>query len=95
MKLIEIARKKFRLGSRTERTVALLLDSVLVFWSYVISFILFGLITRNEWIAGPLSTAFGSLVFLLMDGFKNGQGFGKKIVIAQSYQVERWQTVYL
>ncbi len=81
MKLIEIARKKFRLGSRTERTVALLLDTVLAFWSYVISFFLFGLITGgNEWIAGPLSLAFGSLGFLLMDGFKNGQGFGKKLL---------------
>ena len=83
MKLLEIAGKKFRLASRFARMFAFFLDSIIIFWlSAILSifsrFFFFDLIPTV--FAPFLLWCFG---MLFLDGFKNGQGIGKRLLSMQ------------
>lgn len=83
MKLLEIAGKKFRLASRFARMFAFFLDSIIIFWLSSLLAIFSRFFFFRDF--------FGSLPFLLfwccgmlfLDGFKNGQGIGKRILSMQ------------
>ena len=128
MKFVEIAGKKFRLGSRCARLFAFFIDGMLLASILMVLFLLLaavsfgpiqiGLLSALLWILGPktklprsvLVAAQLLLVFVfgpwtwgnnipdtlasggialwtaglfLMDGFKNGQGLGKKLLSLQ------------
>ena len=125
MKFIEIAGKKFRLGSRFARLFAFFIDGTLLASILLVLFLLLetlsfpfhiGLLSALLWIFGPktklpisvlvvtqvlLALLLGPLGnnnpdtlasggialwtagLFLMDGFKNGQGFGKKLLSLQ------------
>lgn len=82
MKLLEIAGKKYRLASRFARMFAFFLDSTIIFWLFAIIISLF----TNFF--GIIPTVFASFPFwfcgmLFLDGFKNGQGIGKRLLSMQ------------
>lgn len=83
MKLLEIAGKKFRLASRFARMFAFFLDSIIVFWlSAIISLFtnFFHIIQVSPGFALPMFWCFG---MLFLDGLKNGQGIGKRLLSMQ------------
>ncbi len=87
MKLLEIAGKKFRLASRFARMFAFFLDSIIVFWLSAILSIFtnfFGIIPT---FFAPFSILAPFLFWvwgmLFLDGFKNGQGIGKRLLSMQ------------
>ena len=83
MKLLEIAGKKFRLASRFARMFAFFLDSIIVFWlSAIISLFtnFFHIIQVPPGIALPMFWCCG---MLFLDGLKNGQGIGKRLLSMQ------------
>ncbi len=87
MKLLEIAGKKFRLASRLARMFAFFIDSTITFWlAVVIS--MFIDIFPIFLIEGMIPTVFVSFLFwgcgmLFLDGFRNGQGIGKRLLSMQ------------
>ena len=87
MNLIEIAGKKLKLGSRMARMFALFLDGMITFWASVIVAAIFGAMFRNVfgsgWIQFMLYMGTWSAGMLFMDGFKNGQGLGKRLLSLQ------------
>ena len=88
MKSLEIAGKKFKLASRAARTIALILDLVVTSFASSILVTLFSLlfIFRHPFNPIPmmlLSLGVWSAGLLFMDGFKNGQGFGKRALSLQ------------
>lgn len=86
MKLIEIAGKKFKLASRSARMFALFLDLMLTSSISPILACLIGLLfmfLHPFSISTPVFMMLLTIVLwgaglLFMDGFKNGQGFGKR-----------------
>ena len=86
MKLIEIAGKKFKLASRAARTFALLFDLIATSFFSSILVTLFGLLfIFQRPFMSPIPLMLLNLVLwsaglLFMDGFKNGQGFGKRVL---------------
>lgn len=88
MKSIKIAGKKFTLASRLTRLYALFLDFTCLSVVQVI-FIVFMYLVRHNFRWGTitfLSLALWAFGLFFMDGFRNGQGFGKKLL---SLQVRR------
>lgn len=89
MKPITIAGKKFKLGSRLIRTFALFLDGLLIFWANTIAFLFLSLFFSDFYFSiDPfsgflLSLPFWSCGLLCMDGFRNGRGFGKRLLSLQ------------
>ena len=87
MNLIEIAGKKLKLGSRMVRLFALFLDGMITFWASMVVVSLLGTIFRrigvNDWIMLFLHISIWSAGLLFMDGFKNGQGLGKRLLSLQ------------
>ncbi len=89
MKLIEIAGKKFKLASRAARTFALLFDLIATSFFSSILATLFGLLFMfQRSFMNPIPMMLLNLVLwsaglLFMDGFKNGQGFGKRVLSLQ------------
>ncbi|MCE2400702.1 PspA/IM30 family protein [Candidatus Poribacteria bacterium] len=88
MKLLEIAGKKFKLASRAARTFALLFDLIATsFCSSIIVSLLGLLFMFQRPFMLPLFPLLYFLVWsaglLFMDGFKNGQGFGKRVLSLQ------------
>ena len=89
MKLIEIAGKKFKLASRAARTFALLFDLIATSFFSSILATLFGLLFMFQRpFMNPIPMMLLNLVLwsaglLFMDGFKNGQGFGKRVLSLQ------------
>ncbi len=87
MNLIEIAGKKLKLGSRMARLFALFLDGMITFWASVVLVSIFGAVIprflRSGWIMFCLSIGIWSAGLLFMDGFKNGQGLGKRLLSLQ------------
>ena len=93
MKSIKIADKKFKLASRMARLYALFIDFTCLSIVQVISACLMGLIMRDP-PQGPLQGfVAGTFVFftialwtfglLFIDGFRKGQGIGKKLLSLQ------------
>ncbi len=96
MKFIEVAGKKFKLASRLTRLYALFIDvaligaaqSVLGFFLALVSFLFFH---ESFWAAGIGFITFYSLLSIalwifglfFMDGFRKGQGIGKKLLSLQ------------
>ena len=96
MKFIEVAGKKFKLASRMKRLYALFIDvaligaaqSVLGFFAMLVSFLFFN---ERFWAAGIGFITFYSLFSIalwifglfFMDGFRKGQGIGKKLLSLQ------------
>ena len=89
MKLLEIAGKKFKLASRSARMFALFLDVIITSSLSSILVTLFGLLFMFQLRSmTPMFMVLLSLVvwiagLLFMDGFKNGQGFGKRVLSLQ------------
>jgi len=85
MNLIEIAGKKLKLGSRMARMFALFLDGMITFWAAVIATSIIGAMFRisGNWLMFFLYTGLWSAGLLFMDGFKNGQGLGKRLLSLQ------------
>ena len=90
MKLLEIAGKKFKLASRAARTFALLFDLIVTSFCASILVTLFGLLFMFQGPSIPaifmpflLCLVIWGAGLLFMDGFKNGQGFGKRIMSLQ------------
>lgn len=94
MRLLEIAGKKFRLASRFARTFAFFLDCTIIFWLSVI-FLIFSRIMflRNISFlgAGPLTLLLWCCGLLLMDGFSNGRGIGKRVLSLQVIRLKDGQ----
>ena len=96
MKFIEVAGKKFKLASRLTRLYALFIDiailgavqSVLGFFLAFVSVLFFN---ERFWVTGIGISAFFALFsaalwifgLFFMDGFKKGQGIGKKLLSLQ------------
>ena len=86
MRIIEIAKKKFTLASRMARTVALFIDGALLFVVQMMLFVLAGLLHQGISDAAASVLLVGSSFVLwtfgmfFMDGLRNGQGFGKKLL---------------
>ncbi|MYC76711.1 hypothetical protein F4X10_13180 [Candidatus Poribacteria bacterium] len=100
MKSIEIAGKKFQLGSRLARLYALFIDFTCLSVVQIIALCLMRLVAHiiapsmwdhpeSAWQGFILGTfAFSSIAmwvfgFLFLDGFRNGQGLGKKLLSLQ------------
>ena len=89
MKLIEIAGKKFKLASRLTRVGAFFIDAIITSFAAFILVPFFGLLSIFEILMiFPMFTPLPGLVLwvaglLFMDGFKNGQGVGKKLLSLQ------------
>ena len=89
MEPFEIAGKKFKLASRAARMFALFFDLIVTSFcsSILVSFIGLLLMPRNAVMILPfmplLSVVLWSAGLLFMDGFKNGQGFGKRVLSLQ------------
>ena len=94
MKLLEIAGKKFRLASRFARMFAFFLDSIIIFWLSAILTILTNIFRINPFPANFVSVFAPVFVYwccgmLFLDGFKNGQGIGKRLLSMQVIRSER------
>lgn len=90
MKLLEIAGKKFKLASRSARMFALLFDLIATSFCSSILATLFGLLFMFQrpflvpiFMPFLLYFIIWGAGLLLMDGFKNGQGFGKRVLSLQ------------
>ncbi|MDE0086859.1 MAG: PspA/IM30 family protein [Candidatus Poribacteria bacterium] len=90
MKPLEIAGKKFKLASRAARTLAFILDLMVTSFTSSILATLFGLLFMFQrsfmfpiTLFPLLYFVVWSAVLLFMDGFKNGQGFGKRALSLQ------------
>ena len=93
MKFIEVAGKKFKLASRMARLYALFIDFTCLSIVQVISACLMGLIMRDPpqgplqgFVAGTFvffTIALWTLGLLFIDGFRKGQGIGKKLLSLQ------------
>ena len=86
MPTIKIAGKKFTLGSRMARTVALFIDGALLFAVQMMLLMLAALLnydtsddTASVLFSGA-SFALWTFGALFMDGLRNGQGFGKRLL---------------
>lgn len=100
MKLIEIAGKKFRLATRSARTFALFLDLITTcIGSTCLSFLiglLFTLVSGDSVLLNtPMFSSLNFMLwilgFLLMDGFKDGMGFGKRALSLQVIRLKDGQ----
>ncbi len=87
MKLLEIAGKKFRLASRFARMFAFFLDSIIIFWLSALLSIFTNFLGTTPTVFAPFSVLapflFWCCGMLFLDGFKNGQGIGKRLLSMQ------------
>lgn len=83
MKLLEIAGKKFRLASRFARMFAFFLDSIIIFWLAAILSIFSRSFFFSEMFSVFTPFLFWCCGMLFLDGFKNGQGIGKRLLSMQ------------
>lgn len=85
MPTIKIAGKTFTLGSRMARTVALFIDGALLFAVQMMLFTLAALLQPDMSdaagaVLGGISFALWTFGTLFIDGLRNGQGFGKRLL---------------
>ena len=102
MSIIKVAGKKFKLASRWARLGAFLLDigflgvcQALLFFSGYVLFTIFSNGFNFHKASDMTSIIIGTLSFILwgfglffMDGFKNGGGFGKRLLSLQTIRLE-------
>ena len=84
MTSITIAGKKLRLGSRSKRLYAFMIDLVLMsVVSLILGHFLGALLPFSYFLSEPLSSLFFILGLLFIDGFQKGRGIGKQLLSLQ------------
>ena len=96
MKFIEVAGKKFKLASRLTRLYAFFIDIALIgaaqsFLGFFVAFVSILFLNERFWAAGIGISAFFALFsaalwifgLFFIDGFRKGQGIGKKLLSLQ------------
>ncbi len=81
---ITIAGKKLRLGSRSKRLYAFIIDFTLIsIVSLIVGGFLGALLPFSYFLSEPLSSLFFIVGLLFIDGFQKGRGIGKRLLSLQ------------